>query len=264
MDCRKIIHRLGLRLLLRTSYVFLRFPCRRSPTANQLEYDSESAGGFEPLRHFPRNKRLVLGLVSTKTREVSYPRSPLPPSVTATPYILQTPIYVARGPSIATRAHNASRRRDSARRGSAPSGGSASPVRIYFLFPIARHKYLQPVSDAWFTAHYGDASSYCTRSPRVPDRLSISPQCGFASHSQGFAWISPEVRLGLASTWRHREDLHTALLYRARVGYGKEAQAREGCGARGVGRIVSCRWAIGALVARLAHRAPPLSLSYNR
>ena len=32
-----------------------------------LEYDSERAGGFEPLRFMPKNKKVVLGLVSTKT-----------------------------------------------------------------------------------------------------------------------------------------------------------------------------------------------------
>jgi 5-methyltetrahydropteroyltriglutamate--homocysteine methyltransferase len=32
-----------------------------------LEYDSERAGGFEPLRFMPRGRRVVLGLVSTKT-----------------------------------------------------------------------------------------------------------------------------------------------------------------------------------------------------
>jgi 5-methyltetrahydropteroyltriglutamate--homocysteine methyltransferase len=32
-----------------------------------LEYDSERAGGFEPLRFVPRGKKVVLGLVSTKT-----------------------------------------------------------------------------------------------------------------------------------------------------------------------------------------------------
>jgi 5-methyltetrahydropteroyltriglutamate--homocysteine methyltransferase len=35
-----------------------------------LEYDTERAGGFEPLRFVPRYKRIVLGLVSTKTPEV--------------------------------------------------------------------------------------------------------------------------------------------------------------------------------------------------
>jgi 5-methyltetrahydropteroyltriglutamate--homocysteine methyltransferase len=32
-----------------------------------LEYDSERAGGFEPLRFMPKGKKVVLGLVSTKT-----------------------------------------------------------------------------------------------------------------------------------------------------------------------------------------------------
>src|SRR5437879_9561306 len=32
-----------------------------------LEYDSERAGSFEPLRLVPKGKKVVLGLVSTKT-----------------------------------------------------------------------------------------------------------------------------------------------------------------------------------------------------
>src|SRR5438093_13336226 len=32
-----------------------------------LEYDSERAGSFEPLRFVPKGKKVVLGLVSTKT-----------------------------------------------------------------------------------------------------------------------------------------------------------------------------------------------------
>jgi 5-methyltetrahydropteroyltriglutamate--homocysteine methyltransferase len=35
-----------------------------------LEYDSERAGGFEPLRFVPKDKTVVLGLVSTKSREL--------------------------------------------------------------------------------------------------------------------------------------------------------------------------------------------------
>jgi 5-methyltetrahydropteroyltriglutamate--homocysteine methyltransferase len=35
-----------------------------------LEYDTERAGGFEPLRFVPKSKRVVLGLVSTKTPEL--------------------------------------------------------------------------------------------------------------------------------------------------------------------------------------------------
>jgi 5-methyltetrahydropteroyltriglutamate--homocysteine methyltransferase len=35
-----------------------------------LEYDSERAGGFEPLRYVPRGKTVVLGLVSTKISEL--------------------------------------------------------------------------------------------------------------------------------------------------------------------------------------------------
>jgi 5-methyltetrahydropteroyltriglutamate--homocysteine methyltransferase len=31
-----------------------------------LEYDTERAGGFEPLRFVPKGKRIVLGLVSSK------------------------------------------------------------------------------------------------------------------------------------------------------------------------------------------------------
>ena len=35
-----------------------------------LEYDSERAGGFAPLRHVPKEKHVVLGLVSTKAPEL--------------------------------------------------------------------------------------------------------------------------------------------------------------------------------------------------
>jgi len=35
-----------------------------------LEYDSPRAGGFSPLRHVPRNKQVVLGLITTKTGEL--------------------------------------------------------------------------------------------------------------------------------------------------------------------------------------------------
>ena len=33
-----------------------------------LEYDTERAGGFEPLRHLPKNKNVVVGVISTKLR----------------------------------------------------------------------------------------------------------------------------------------------------------------------------------------------------
>jgi 5-methyltetrahydropteroyltriglutamate--homocysteine methyltransferase len=35
-----------------------------------MEYDSERAGDFRPLRHLPKGKKVVLGLVSTKTAEL--------------------------------------------------------------------------------------------------------------------------------------------------------------------------------------------------
>jgi 5-methyltetrahydropteroyltriglutamate--homocysteine methyltransferase len=35
-----------------------------------MEYDSERAGGFEPLRFVPKGKTIVLGLVTTKTGEL--------------------------------------------------------------------------------------------------------------------------------------------------------------------------------------------------
>jgi 5-methyltetrahydropteroyltriglutamate--homocysteine methyltransferase len=35
-----------------------------------LEYDTDRAGGFEPLRFVPKGKRVVLGLVSSKEAEI--------------------------------------------------------------------------------------------------------------------------------------------------------------------------------------------------
>lgn len=38
-----------------------------------LEYDTERAGGFEPLRHIPTDRTVVLGLVSTKSSQLEEP-----------------------------------------------------------------------------------------------------------------------------------------------------------------------------------------------
>ena len=35
-----------------------------------LEYDDEKSGDFAPLRHVPKNKTVVLGLVTTKLQEM--------------------------------------------------------------------------------------------------------------------------------------------------------------------------------------------------
>src|SRR4051794_10362564 len=39
-------------------------------TATSMEYDSERAGGFEPLRLLPKDKTVVLGLVTSKTGQL--------------------------------------------------------------------------------------------------------------------------------------------------------------------------------------------------
>ena len=40
-----------------------------------MEFDSARAGGFEPLRFVPKGKKVVLGLVSSKTRELGRART---------------------------------------------------------------------------------------------------------------------------------------------------------------------------------------------
>lgn len=35
-----------------------------------LEYDTERAGGFEPLKYLPKNKNVIIGVISTKLREL--------------------------------------------------------------------------------------------------------------------------------------------------------------------------------------------------
>ncbi len=39
-----------------------------------LEYDNDRAGDFSPLRHVPKNKMVVLGLISTKTPILEKPQ----------------------------------------------------------------------------------------------------------------------------------------------------------------------------------------------
>src|SRR6202043_3329714 len=43
------------------------FTCATHYDTFSLEYDDARSGGFEPLRDVPSDKRVVLGLVSTKT-----------------------------------------------------------------------------------------------------------------------------------------------------------------------------------------------------
>jgi methionine synthase II (cobalamin-independent) len=43
---------------------------RQNVDAYYLEYDSERAGGFEPLQYVSKNKKVVLGLITSKTPEL--------------------------------------------------------------------------------------------------------------------------------------------------------------------------------------------------
>ena len=59
----------GSRWLASGSYALLARTIFGGTAANRLllEYDDERSGGFEPLRHVPEDKTVVLGLVTTKT-----------------------------------------------------------------------------------------------------------------------------------------------------------------------------------------------------
>ncbi|KAI0821834.1 UROD/MetE-like protein [Trametes gibbosa] len=92
-----------------------------------LEYDTDDAGTLEPLRYLPRNKHVVLGLVSTKTPELEDPE-------VLRERILQAAEVISRGE-----------------------------------IPRSFEEAL--------------------------DQLSISPQCGFASHAPGFAIVTYEDML---------------------------------------------------------------------
>lgn len=46
---------------------------RENVNAFYLEYDTERAGGFEPLRQVPKDKKVVLGLITTKPGELEDP-----------------------------------------------------------------------------------------------------------------------------------------------------------------------------------------------
>ncbi|KAI0693545.1 UROD/MetE-like protein [Cerioporus squamosus] len=89
-----------------------------------LEYDTEEAGSFAPLRDLPPDKRVVLGLVSTKTP------------------VLEDP--------------------DELRR------------RILQAAEVIAHGEIPRTKE------------------EALNQLSLSPQCGFASHSRGFAFVTHE------------------------------------------------------------------------
>ena len=42
---------------------------------SQLEYDTERAGTFEPLKHLPKHKMLVLGLITSKFPQLEDPET---------------------------------------------------------------------------------------------------------------------------------------------------------------------------------------------
>lgn len=52
-------------------YVSENIPTIYDTNREQLEYDTERAGDFTPLKHLPLNKVVVLGLVTTKNKKVS-------------------------------------------------------------------------------------------------------------------------------------------------------------------------------------------------
>ncbi|KAI0667232.1 UROD/MetE-like protein [Trametes maxima] len=90
-----------------------------------LEYDTERAGTFEPLRYLPKHKHVILGLVSTKNPELEAP--------------------------------------------------SALRKRIVQAAEaIARGEIPRTIEEAL-------------------DQISVSPQCGFASHASGFEIMTHEI-----------------------------------------------------------------------
>jgi 5-methyltetrahydropteroyltriglutamate--homocysteine methyltransferase len=67
-----------------------------------LEYDTERAGGFEPLRFMPRGKMAVLGLVSTKERRLETPEELLRRIEAAAGYIAPDQLAVTTACGFAT------------------------------------------------------------------------------------------------------------------------------------------------------------------
>ena len=89
-----------------------------------LEYDTPRAGGFEPLKHLPKNKNVVVGVVTSKFPELENPKEMVERVYKAADYIAE--------------------------------GGSSRQEAL--------------------------------------ERLSVSPQCGFASHAEGNALGYEDMR----------------------------------------------------------------------
>jgi methionine synthase II (cobalamin-independent) len=103
-----------------------------------LEYDTPRAGGFEPLKHLPRDKNVVLGVVTSKFAELEDQE--------------------------------------------------------------------EMVERVWKAADYLAEGSSQTRQEAL-ERLSVSPQCGFASHAEGNSLTYDEMRKKLSLVRRIADEV---------------------------------------------------------
>ena len=60
---------------------------KRKFNVYQLEYDNDRAGSFEVLKHLPLNKKVVLGIITTKTAEVRFDTSAMANITTTSPFL---------------------------------------------------------------------------------------------------------------------------------------------------------------------------------
>ncbi|MDP6120218.1 MAG: cobalamin-independent methionine synthase II family protein [Rhodospirillales bacterium] len=87
----------GSRWLVEGSYEAIARPIFQGIAAHRLllEYDDERSGDFEPLRHIPEDKTVVLGLVTTKTPELEDPDALVARIETASAYVPKNRLAVS-------------------------------------------------------------------------------------------------------------------------------------------------------------------------
>ncbi|KAI9664359.1 MAG: hypothetical protein M1831_002292 [Alyxoria varia] len=102
-----------------------------------LEYDTPRAGGFEPLKHLPKNKNVILGVVTSKSAELEEKSEMVERVRKAAEFVAEGDIAAAAG-----------------------DGGGGGGV-----------------------GGVGDVGKEGRR--KALERLGVSAQCGFASHSKG-------------------------------------------------------------------------------
>src|SRR3989440_10190694 len=233
-----------------------------------MEFDTERAGGFEPLRFVPKGKKVVLGLVSSKfpelekrttssaasTRQPGSCRWRTSPSARSAGF---------RAPTTATTSPSSRKSRSSSFASTSPERYGASPHCGNFDLRPARLQARLPAEQDVRLALFA----------REPERVQARRRC---LHDPLFTFRSREAADPLARLRRHDRRRHEHLLHaedrlghrQQPVSHGRPDARRELRGFSGDAQLQGCgltRRPVARIVAGLGlSHVPSVGVAYDR